>query len=762
MKAGIVTFNSAHNYGAVLQVYALQEYLKSKQLEVEVINYRLKEIDRVYKVYRYKRTKSLLKNKIILIKKIIKVNLNEHWKLEKRDNFENFINNVLNTTKPYKTLKEIQRDFLDHDILIAGSDQIWNPELTKGFKPAYFLEFGKKDARKISYAASIGIDELPEEYSELYKRYIDNFDFISVRETPMIEMFGKLTDKKIEKVLDPTLLHTKKLYNKLKKDTKYKGQDYIYVHYIGKDNRVYEVADKLSIELGLPIVHNRDNDIKFDNELGNRYNESPEQFLSVIENAKYIVSNSFHATVFAIMFNKNFVTIPHQTRPGRMKELLEICGLENHLIDDVRLMPELKSLKINYKEVEKRLDKERKHSYEFLDKALFDKVPNRHEENYFKTYNKYNCYGCGLCKDICPKNAISMQADEEGFVYPVIDKEKCINCGLCSKLCIFHNYKLNQESETYPKVYAMVNKDKNILENSSSGGIFTSLYNYVLNNNGYVVGVRYNQDMVPIYDITNKQNICEKFRGSKYVAALTNDIRLKVKEKLDDNKLVLFVGNPCQIAALRTYLKKDYKNLILVDLICHGTPSPKIFKQYIEYLEDKYNSKVVDFKFRGKKHNFKGSMIYVTFENGEVIEEVAFYNNYNRVYANSIISRKSCYNCEFIKDNKITDLTIGDYWGIENYFPKFAKQNKNGISVLKVNTEKGQSIFDNIKADFITKESNVKDAYRYNHNNSVILTPLREKIFNELDNVEINKLLKRFNQFKNKKTSDKDIVNKSL
>lgn len=762
MKAGIVTFNSAHNYGAVLQTYALQEYIKSKKIDVEVINYRLKEIDKVYKIYKYKRTKCILRNRFRLIKKFIKVNLKEKWKIEKKNNFEYFINNVLNTTKPYKTLKEIQRDFLDYDILIAGSDQIWNTELTKGFKPAYFLEFGKKDARKISYAASIGTDEIPQEYYELYKRYINNFDFISVRETNMIDMFGKLTNKKIKKVIDPTLLHTKKMYDKLKKDTKYKGQDYIYVHYIGKDNRVYEIADKLSIELGLPIVHNRDIDIKFDNELGGRYNESPEEFLSVIENAKYIVSNSFHATVFSIIFNKDFITIPHQKRPGRMKELLESLGLANHLIEDVRLMPELKTLKIDYKKVNETLDEMRKESHKFLDEALFGKLPNRHDENYFKSYNKYNCYGCGLCKDVCPKNAITMQADKEGFVYPVIDKEKCINCGLCSKLCIYHNYRINEESREFPEVYAMVNKNKVILKNSSSGGIFTSLYKYVLKKKGYVVGVKYDKDMTPVYDITNKEKECEKFRGSKYVSALTNDIRQKVKEKLEEKKLVLFTGNPCQIAALRTYLKKDYENLILVDIICHGTPSLKIFKQYINYLEEKYNSKVIDFKFRGKKRNFDGSMIYVTFKNGKTIEEPATYNNYNRNFLSNYISRKSCYNCEFVNDNKITDLTIGDYWGIENYFSKFAKQNREGISVLKINTEKGKEIFNCIKDDFAIEKSNFKDAYRYNHNNSMILTDFREKIFNELDCVEINKLLQRYNKFKNKKNSDKDIVNKSL
>ena len=158
MKAGIITFNSAHNYGAVLQVYAMQEYLKSLGLDVEVINYRTNEIDRVYRLYNVKRKDPKPIRGLKKVYKFMKVNLAERWKIEKKNNFEYFINNVLNTTKPYHTLAEIQKDFLQYDILIAGSDQIWNTDLTKGFKPAYFLEFGNKDARRISYAASLGND----------------------------------------------------------------------------------------------------------------------------------------------------------------------------------------------------------------------------------------------------------------------------------------------------------------------------------------------------------------------------------------------------------------------------------------------------------------------------------------------------------------------------------------------------------------------------------------------------------------------------
>lgn len=764
MKAGIVTFNSAHNYGAVLQVYAMQEYLKSLGLDVDVINYRIKEIDNVYKLYNVRRKDPKLIRGIKKAKKILKVNLCERWKLEKRKNFEYFINNVLNTTKPYTTLQEIQKDFLQYDVLIAGSDQIWNTELTKGFKPAYFLEFGNKDARRISYAASLGNDSIDEKYILFYKRYLENFDFISVREEAMKDILKDLTDKPITRVIDPTLLLDKEVYDKLKIETRYKGKDYIYVHYIGNDDKTYEIADQLSRKLGIPVLHNRQKGL-FENELDSLFNARPEEFISVIENAKYIVTNSFHTTVFSLIYEKDFITIPHATRPARMQNLLEIAGLSNHLVEDVRIMPKLETLKIDYKDVKRRLLEERKSSIEFLNNAIYGEIPDKHKENYFKTQNKFNCYGCELCKDICPVHAIEMVEDEEGFKYPKIDKEKCIKCGLCEKNCIYRKKIEKEKNEDYPLIYAASYKDENVLKNSSSGGVFTALYKHVLANKGYVVGVRYNEDMVAEYAIADNEKECEKFRGSKYLAASINDVREKIKEKLEKGKTVLFTGNPCQIKALKTYLNKDYDNLYLVEIFCHGVPSPKVFRLYIKYLEEKYKSKVVDFKFRDKEAGWgtgKGSTIKVEFENGKILYEPAKYNNYNRAFANNNILRPGCSNCEFAGVNDLADMSIGDFWGIEKVMPKYSKKQKNGISIIRINTNKGNSLFEDICRNLEYYESNLKDGYRENHKYAVQLNGNRFDLMEQIDGVEINSLLESFNQFKSGKNANKKIKEKGI
>lgn len=764
MKAGIVTFNSAHNYGAVLQVYAMQEYLKSLGMDVEVVNYRIKEIDNVYKLYNVRRKDPKLIRGLKKVRKFLKVNVKERWRLEKRNNFEYFINNVLNTTKPYATLQEIQKDFLDYDILIAGSDQIWNTGLTKGFKPAYFLEFGNKDTRRISYAASLGSDSIDEKYIVFYKRYLENFDFISVREESMKGILKELTNKPITRVIDPTLLLNKEVYDKMKIETKYKGKDYIYVHIIENDEKTYEIADQLSRKLNIPVLHNRQKGL-FENELGSNFHGRPEEFISVIENAKYIVTNSFHSTVFAMIYERDFITIPHATRPARMQNLLDIAGLSNHLIEDVRIMPKLDTLKIDYKDVKKRLLKEREESIKFLKNAIYGELPDKHEENYLKTGNKFNCFGCELCKDICPVHAIEMVEDGDGFKYPKIDKEKCIKCGLCEKSCIYRKKVEKDKNTDFPLVYAATYTDNEVLENSSSGGIFTALYKYVISNKGYVVGVKYNENMVAEYDISDKEKDIEKFRGSKYVAANINDVRKKVKEKLESGKLVLFTGNPCQIKALKTYLNKDYDNLYLVEIICHGTPSPKVFRLYIKYLEEKYKSKVIDFKFRDKEKGWATSnlsTIRVILEDGRELTEPALYNNYNRAFLNNYILRPGCHNCELTGDNGLADMTIGDFWGIEEIMPKFAKREKNGISIVKINTIKGNKLFEDICKNLEYYESNFKDGYRYNHKSAVLLPENRFNLMAEIDGVEINQLLERYNQHKTGKKAKPELKDKSI
>lgn len=752
LKAGIITFASAHNYGAILQAYAMQNYLEKLGIEANIINFRPKEIDNVYKLYKIKKSKFKVVRIIKKAHKIAVTKLKYRWKIEKYNNFEEFINNKLNITEEYKNLKQIQNAYLDYDILIAGSDQIWNTDLTKKFQPAYFLEFGKKDAIKISYAASLGRDELDPKYVLFYRRYLKNFDYITVREKSMIPLLQDLTEKEIKQVVDPTLLLEKKDYDEIKIDSKYKGQKYIYVHFIGKDPKVIEIADYISNLLDIPILHNLPTKT-FDNELDYHYNEKIGQIIDVVENAQMVISNSFHLTILSIMYEKQFITVPHSKRPERMKNLLEDLELENNLVEDVRILPDLKDLEIDYKKVQEKLQKAKKESVEFLNKALFNGKPET-KTNYLISNDKFECYGCGLCADICPVKAITMEEDEEGFIYPKIDEEKCIHCDLCRKKCIYRKNESKEDKLENAEVYALINKNKEVLEKSTSGGVFTALYKKILKENGYVIGVKYTDEMEVAYDIAKTEEECEKFRGSKYVCASIDNVREKVKDLLEKDKKVLFVGNPCQIVALRKYLNKEYEKLYLVEFICHGVPSPKVFRRYIKYIEDKYDSKVVNFEFRNKEQGWVGKqrILKVILDDGRELIEPTRYNNYNRAFANDYMCRLSCYNCEFAGDTKNSDLVIGDYWGIQNVMPKL--NTDKGVSLIKINTQKGKEIFQDIKDNFNYYESNYEDAYRANHKFPMKLSGKRIKMMTQIDDMEINKLLLKYNQFKSLKNKN--------
>lgn len=336
--------------------------------------------------------------------------------------------------------------------------------------------------------------------------------------------------------------------------------------------------------------------------------------------------------------------------------------------------------------------------------------------NHIEIKRSKDCCGCRACENICPKNAITMEVNKEGFLYPKIDKEKCVDCGMCKKVCPWLNNISRGNYLEEPICYAAKSLDKDIQLRSSSGGIFGLLSKKILQENGIVVGVEMTSDFQVQHTIIDSEKDLHKIMGSKYVASDLKQLFPVIQRELKNDRKVLFSGVPCQIAALLNYLQKGYDNLITVEVICHGVPSQKLFNKYVAFLEKKYKAKLIEYKFRSKKAASWGTYkALATFEKNKKIIYQKINADFDPYYWSFLYSenhRESCYNCKFAKKDRNADLTLGDFWGIEKIMPKMVDY--NGVSVVVINTYKGKNILEGLKEKLEFHEVDYEKVQGYN------------------------------------------------
>lgn len=336
--------------------------------------------------------------------------------------------------------------------------------------------------------------------------------------------------------------------------------------------------------------------------------------------------------------------------------------------------------------------------------------------------NKYQCCGCNACEMICGKKAITMIEDKDGFRFPQIDADKCVGCGSCLKVCCIGNDVILQKPE---RVYAASYKNKDISAKSASGGIFAAFAKQVLAEGGIVFGSAYTKTFDVEVEPIEKVEELPKLQGSKYVQSSMNDSYQKVKRKLQSGREVLFCGVPCQVEALKHYLGRSYENLLLVDIVCHGVPSNKMLKDYLSFLSKKKQMEVESIQFRTKTkgQNVYGEIAYRQVgHTGEIAYRqeplISYKSSYYKLFLNCQTFRDSCYRCKFAGTERPGDISLCDYWGIEDEHPDFMKEVEKkglaGISAVMLNSEAGKTFFAKIEQDFVLKESTVEQVAKHN------------------------------------------------
>lgn len=318
-----------------------------------------------------------------------------------------------------------------------------------------------------------------------------------------------------------------------------------------------------------------------------------------------------------------------------------------------------------------------------------------------KLNKKKDCCGCGACMNVCPKHCIKMKADHEGYLYPVVIESKCIDCGVCEKVCPVIQCKPDQPFEQ--SAYLVQIKDEKIRRESTAGGAFTAISNYVLERRGVVFGVTYDEQFYVLHKSATTTSELYKFRNSKYVQSDTGKTFQEVEEYLKDGRMVCYSGTPCQIEGLKRFLKKDYKNLITVDVVCHAVPSPLVWHKYLEMQWERFGDDISNIMFRDKHYGYKYSTMTIKGKDGRVLYTYGIDTDpMLRAFFSNICDRPSCYDCRFKKRYRMSDFTIWDCYTV-NDFDKSLDDDKGTTRVL-IHSEKGKKIFEQVKSNLRTTQ----------------------------------------------------------
>ncbi len=354
--------------------------------------------------------------------------------------------------------------------------------------------------------------------------------------------------------------------------------------------------------------------------------------------------------------------------------------------------------------------------------------------------SKDTCCGCTACEAICNHKAIIMKPDALGFFYPEVDEEKCTDCGLCEKVCAFHANYITPFNFAQPEIYAAKHRDPAEVAASQSGAAFVAISDWILDQGGVVYGVGYGEHFVAIHKRATNKAERDEFRGSKYVQSDVNTCFAQIKQDLKDGNIVLFTGTPCQVAGLSSYIPKQLKEkLYTMDIVCHGVPSPRMWQDYLYYLERKEGKKITSVNFRDKtRFGWKSHVESFCFEN-------TYTYTYTYTFYSHINLRASCAICPFTNLRRPSDITVADFWGIEKTEAAKLGADNRGCSMFLLNTPKGGELFDAIRSNLIAQSVTLrKEWFQPQMQHPTIFHPQSKSFANDYAEIGMEKTLRKY------------------
>lgn len=722
-KVGLVTLYSK-NYGSALQCYSLRTIIQKRGFQCNVL---FRKLDGIKKYTNKLNTLfQLVQNSVLhpsYAKAFLKKRKSSELSIRKLsaisekqlDDFVRISIQPLGCSD--KLLKEYGKS-TEYAAFITGSDQVWNG--ISPYQPFYFLNFVPKEKR-VAYAPSFGGTTIKAYNRRYFSKSITNFRLVSVRENEGREIVKKLANIEAERLPDPTVLLTTEEWTAFAQNDD--NDEYILIHFLDKlSTNAMNTIKKLHYIEKIPIVcfaypHEEFRDVHLVNVDG-----GPEDYVGYIKNAKYLFTDSFHTTIFAIRFDRQFFVYPRQYQYGneqssRIISLLKNCNYEKrYMTGSTSISTAMEECSIH--DCKPFFEVEREKAVKFLDRAI-GKENNLSDSLSLKDDSE--CVGCGVCKLVCPKSAISMDTNSKGYELPVIDSNKCIHCQLCAKVC--RNSYMSSGNSTKDLAYIAFNKDLKQRKESASGGIFSALAKEILEAGGLVYGATlFFIKGMPVLKHIQIERLEElpKVLGSKYAQSDCTEAFYDIKSKILTGKIILFCGTSCQVDALYRFLgQRDYLNLYTIDLICHGVPGNPMFKEYIRYISQKKRMAVSNYTFRNKSKN---KILYeetIRYSDGDEIKNKYEDSLYCKMFLSRSNYRECCYNCQFASVNKPADLTIGDYFEAQADYPElFSKGGKletaDYLSCMLVNTNHGHKLIE-IYGNGLEKEIVDKKVIQLSH-----------------------------------------------